>query len=253
MIKLLKSFHEVSEDTGHCIDICTKLAMRWFDEDPSVKDLAVKTLEDLWFHDSSVIGQKRERSKTETSLAVAVIMGVLAGFRERQSPLEDILHKMMLEKQEADMALLRSRFVEICDTLIDGLVDASEAPGFVSTLRTPKLKTIAEPIQTTTNSIRTIHLFTSAYPQLLTASKASTLLPYLKGAISSIEKKSKENKASSTEDEQMIADYLLKIFRAAIPHMPKTATGFGQDLQLALQPMILKPSAGLNVGVFILC
>lgn len=47
----------------------------------------------------------------------------------------------------------------------------------------------------------------------------------------------------------MIADYLLKIFRAAIPHMPKTATGFGQDLQLALQPMILKPSAGLNVGI----
>lgn len=47
----------------------------------------------------------------------------------------------------------------------------------------------------------------------------------------------------------MIADYLLKIFRAAIPHMPKTAAGFGHDLQLALQPMILKPSAGLNVSV----
>lgn len=99
--------------------------------------------------------------------------------------------------------------------------------------------------QTTTNSIRTIHLFTSAYPQLLTASKASTLLPYLKGAVLSTEKKPKDDKI--TEDEQMIADYLLKIFRAAIPHMPKTATGFGQDLQLALQPMILKPSAGLNV------
>lgn len=51
----------------------------------------------------------------------------------------------------------------------------------------------------------------------------------------------------------MITDYLLKVFRAAIPHMPKTATGFGQDLQLALQPMILKPSAGLNVStVFLL-
>jgi cohesin loading factor subunit SCC2 len=82
----------------------------------------------------------------------------------------------------------------------------------------------------------------------LTASKASTLLPYLKGAVSSIEKKTKDDKTMSTEDEQTIADYLLKIFRAAIPHMPKTATGFGQDLQLALQPMILKPSAGLNVS-----
>ena len=107
--------------------------MRWFDEDPSVKELAVKTLEELWFHDPSVTG-KRERSKTETSSTVAVIMGVLAGFRERQSLLEDILHKMMLEKQESDATLLRSRYVEICDMLIDGLVDASDAPGFVSSL-----------------------------------------------------------------------------------------------------------------------
>lgn len=132
MIKLLKSFYEVSDDAGHRIDICTKLAMRWFDEDPSIKELAVKTLEELWFHDTSAAGQKREGSKSEVSSTVAVIMGVLASFRERQSPLEDILHKMMLEKQESDIAFLRSRYVEICDTLIDGLVDASDAPGFVS-------------------------------------------------------------------------------------------------------------------------
>ena len=131
----MKSFYEASDDTGHRIDICTKLTMRWFDEDPSIKELAVKTLEELWFHDPSVVGQKRERSKAEASSAVAVIMGVLAGFRERQSPLEDILHKMMLEKQESDIAFLRSRYVEICDMLIDGLVDASDVPGFVSPLQ----------------------------------------------------------------------------------------------------------------------
>lgn len=134
MIKLLKSFYEASDDIDHRIDICTKLTMRWFDEDPTVKDLAVKTLEELWFHDPSVTGLKRERSKAEVTSTVAVIMGVLVGFRERQSPLEDILHKMMLEKQESEIALLRSRYVEICDTLIDGLVDASDAPGFVSPL-----------------------------------------------------------------------------------------------------------------------
>lgn len=106
--------------------------MRWFDEDPSVKELAVKTLEELWFHDPSVTDQRRERGRVEVSSTVAVIMGVLASFRERQSPLEDILHKMMLEKQESDITSLQSRYVEICDTLIDGLVDASDVPGFVS-------------------------------------------------------------------------------------------------------------------------
>ena len=114
--------------------------MRWFDEDPSIKELAVKTLEELWFHDPCTTGPKRERCKADVTSTVAVIMGVLVGFRERQSPMEDILHKMMLEKQESDIALLRSRYVEICDTLIDGLVDASDVPGFVS----PILAFIAE-------------------------------------------------------------------------------------------------------------
>jgi cohesin loading factor subunit SCC2 len=46
------------------------------------------------------------------------------------------------------------------------------------------------------------------------------------------------------------SDYLLKIFRVSIPHMPKTAVKFGNELQLALQPMILKPSTagGVQVG-----
>ena len=48
----------------------------------------------------------------------------------------------------------------------------------------------------------------------------------------------------------MTSDYLLKIFRVSIPHMPKTAAKFGSELQLALQPMILKPSTagGVQVG-----
>ena len=39
-----------------------------------------------------------------------------------------------------------------------------------------------------------------------------------------------------------MSDYLLKIFRASIPFLPKTAVKFGLELQLALQPMIIKPS-----------
>jgi|SRR5882762_8819803 hypothetical protein len=50
-------------------------------------------------------------------------------------------------------------------------------------------------------------------------------------------------------EEQITSDYLLKIFRACIPHMPKTAAKFGQELQLALQPMILKPSSAGGVAV----
>jgi cohesin loading factor subunit SCC2 len=50
-------------------------------------------------------------------------------------------------------------------------------------------------------------------------------------------------------EDQATSDYLLKIFRTSIPHIPKTAVKFGHELQLALQPMILKPSTigGLQV------
>lgn len=52
-------------------------------------------------------------------------------------------------------------------------------------------------------------------------------------------------------EDQATSDYLLRIYRVSIPHLPKTALKFGQDLQLALQPMIIKPSpaAGINVSV----
>lgn len=51
-------------------------------------------------------------------------------------------------------------------------------------------------------------------------------------------------------EELITTDYLLKVFRVSIPHMSPTAGKFGQDLQLALQPMIIKPSGsgGVQVG-----
>jgi hypothetical protein len=52
-------------------------------------------------------------------------------------------------------------------------------------------------------------------------------------------------------EEQATSDYLLKIFRASIPHMPRTAIKFAQELQAALQPMVVKPSpaGGIQVGI----
>lgn len=48
----------------------------------------------------------------------------------------------------------------------------------------------------------------------------------------------------------MTSDYILKIFRSCIPHMPKTAAKFGNELQRVLQPMVIKPTtfAGLAVS-----
>jgi len=111
-------------------------------------------------------------------------------------------------------------------------------------------------LQTVVNCIRTIYLFTSAYPATLSGSNASTLLPYLKNATtvrdySIVVFCHHSDCVDIQTDEQTTSDYLLKIFRVSIPHMPKTAAKFGHELQQALQPMILKPStAG---GVLVSC
>lgn len=111
------------------------------DDDDTVKDLAIKTVEELWFQGatSPTFSQKSRPSahigdlhdKGQLLAKVAVIMGVSANFKDRQSPLEDILHKIMAEKESREASSLHARYAEICETLIDGLVDASDLPGFV--------------------------------------------------------------------------------------------------------------------------
>ncbi|KAK7056612.1 Sister chromatid cohesion protein 2 [Paramarasmius palmivorus] len=219
VIKLLKAFYQSASPTSPTsldggppartqrqVDIAAKLVLRMLDEDDAVKDLAIKTIEELWFPPLT--------SSTNSAALVnkvAVIMGVSAMFsRSQSSPLEDLLHKIMFGKESGK----EKEIEEICGVLIDGLIDASDLPGF-----------------TVNNCIRTIHLVASAYPSVITSSTAQTLLPYLK--------------SPTNAEEQSTADYLLKIFRSSIPSMPKTAIKFGQELQLALQPMIIKPS---NVG-----
>ncbi|KAJ7903762.1 hypothetical protein B0H14DRAFT_2666173 [Mycena olivaceomarginata] len=217
VIKLLKAYYAVVDDNDRKTDICTRLVMRMVDEDDTVKDLAIKTIEELWFPvilASALKSQKgvtTNQDKSSLLSKVAVIMGTSAKFSDRQSPLEDILHQIIAEKQGNEAAALHARYTEICEALIDGLVDASDLPGFVSSTRIPRFL---------------------VPPAILSGSNASILLPYLK-------------KPTNAEDQQT-TDYLLKIFRASIPHMPRTAIKFGQELQKKLQPMVAQPASSLQ-------
>ncbi|KIJ54752.1 hypothetical protein M422DRAFT_775001 [Sphaerobolus stellatus SS14] len=221
VIKLLRTFYSVSSEHERRVDICTKLVLRMNDEDETVKDLAMKTIEDIWFSDAQsqdVATKLTDRSlmspsndKTHLLGKVSVIMGVSSQFRDRQSPLEELLHKIIMEKEGKDSEIAHNRYIEIGNALIDCLVDDQELPGF-----------------TVVNCIKTIYLFVSAHPAIISTQQASTLLPYLKNA--------------TTPEEQITSDYLLKIFRASTPGMSKTASKFAHELQSVLQQMIMKPS-----------
>ncbi len=147
VIKLLKSFYFVTQDRERRVDICTRLVLRMLDEDETVKDLAIKTVEELWFHDSTSTAVQRVKMaspKSDLLAKVAIIMGVSSNFKDRQSPLEDLLHQIMSDKNASETSELHSRYTEICEALIDGLVDASELPGFVGTVSRIKMNTQAD-------------------------------------------------------------------------------------------------------------
>lgn len=134
----MKSIYGVTSDRRQQVDICQRMICRMLDEDDTVKDLACKTIEELWFQDSPVT-TSREKSagpmvaqdKTQLLRKVSIIMEVSGGFKDRNSPLEELLHVIMSEKPDSEKSPLHRRYTEICECLIDGLVDASDLPEFV--------------------------------------------------------------------------------------------------------------------------
>lgn len=143
VIKLLKAYYTVISDTARQVDITTRLVLRMHDEDDTVKDLALKTIQELWFPPHSVLSKSKTAAIDKGPLLakVSVIMGVAAAFNDRQSPLEEVLHKIIIDKENNEAVSLRRHYTEICEALIDGLVDASDLPDFVRANLTSPVRT----------------------------------------------------------------------------------------------------------------
>lgn len=148
IIKLLKVFYGNSASIERRADISLRLVHRMLDEDDGVKDLAVKTLEELWLPPDDTLKYADDRTKAAASLPV--ILSVV-GNRERQTNVQDFLHKVIhrlndiiiclytlqivADKSEKEATVLVEQYTRICDALIDTLVDGQELPGFVSHAR----------------------------------------------------------------------------------------------------------------------
>jgi cohesin loading factor subunit SCC2 len=141
VLKLLKAFYDVTDEHALRVEICSKIVLRMYDEDDSVKDLATKTIEEMWFHSPANLSPQKARRAVPDAASgersrllqkVATIMGVSTAFKDRQAPLEDLLGKIMADANDASP--IRTRYTEICEALIDGIVDDSDLPGFVGNL-----------------------------------------------------------------------------------------------------------------------
>lgn len=93
------------------------------------QDLAVKTMEELWF-----TAPNTSQARTDILSSIPVILGVCEAFKDKQSQFEELLSSMISNKdgkEKGAQNTLKGRFSDLCDALIDGLLDASEIPNFV--------------------------------------------------------------------------------------------------------------------------
>ena len=67
VIKLLKSFYASQMRT--VVDIATQLVLRMLDEDETVKDLAIKPIEDLWSPPSLAVSLRFESKDKDDSFS----------------------------------------------------------------------------------------------------------------------------------------------------------------------------------------
>ncbi|BGP51653.1 Sister chromatid cohesion protein 2 [Rhodotorula kratochvilovae] len=211
VIKLLRVLYGVVREEEHKVDISRKLVYRVLDEDDGIKELAVETIEEIWFGPPP----KGAAQEADASLAqLASIITQTAGvFKDRPPPVDEALRLIMAKHAEKGTQPPLDRLRVIMESLIDGLVEDERDMDLVAV-------------------IKTVYLLSSVDASLLSTAKATMLLPFLKSA--------------ATPEEQVISDYLLRIFRAAVVAMPKTASKFGRDLQGALVPMLNKPSQNLT-------
>ena len=88
-------------------------------------------MEELWFTSPSGASQQ---GRADMLGSIPVILGVCESFKDKQSQLEELLNSMVSGKdgkEKSSQSALKSRFSDLCDALIDSLLDASEIPNFV--------------------------------------------------------------------------------------------------------------------------
>jgi cohesin loading factor subunit SCC2 len=107
--------------------------------------------------------------------------------------------------------------------------------------------------QDTLHLVQAIHLLSKAIPQIITVSKATALLPYLRPASSVCGlgfdvPSSVDSYIVVQPDQVALTETLLRMLCISIPHMPKTSVTFAQELSKLLLPMIGRPGGKLSVS-----
>jgi len=254
-LRFLANAYALTKSEATRVDACVRIVRCVFDEDVGMQDLAVGTIGAMWLDlaaptenkvgrpaktsvldskddaaddmdiDDDVLAVQLAEAKIEDK--VSTLIAVANAIRERPSPLEAVLERVTQRCEPAEMPVLLGRLRNLSDAMIDSLVDAQDLPS-----------------SSLVDRIRTVYLLVSTNPSVISIAKAKALLPFLKGAqtVSTATcERAQTTHACPQSDDYLILELLLKIFRASLPSLPKTASTFAEALERALTPLVSKP------------
>ncbi|KAF9964489.1 Sister chromatid cohesion protein 2, partial [Mortierella alpina] len=243
VLRLLKDmFYEVDNVVRN--DISSKLLLRVNDDETTVRDLAIKSVSEVWFG-PFLQATRSMQDRTSESLDNVAPSGVVTSSQKRDvfkrartmvdmvgqlSALQDeafgsvIQHLLRKERGHSpfDLSAPTQEFARTCAVIVDALVD------LVQTFQeedAPKAAVIS--------TVHTLHTFIKAEPRLVEARHLTGMLAYLH--------------CSLTSEDWRITMFVLKIFQDAIPvvrDLPSNDSLVAERLVLALVakcPVVLLP------------
>ncbi|CAG8609117.1 3684_t:CDS:10, partial [Gigaspora margarita] len=212
VIKLLRDIYLKSSDQEMKIDIGCKILIRINDDDDHVKDLALKTIQELWFspfkHQKNFSSEMCDiedddkwqnefnnmpaSGKKDVLGRSLLIVGVAGRLGERNGHIMGGLFKKILDKDGKQ----KREILSICQCITEVV-----------------------------SCISTICLLSNASP-LLVRKHVTTLQPYLK--------------SSSTSDDQSILYYVLIIYRNVLPLLKRPNPNFLSEVEQTLMSLLTK-------------
>ncbi|KAF9119017.1 Sister chromatid cohesion protein 2, partial [Mortierella sp. 14UC] len=252
VLRLLKDMFHKTDDPEMRNDISQKLLLRVYDDETTVKDLATKSVSEVWFspfiNATSGTCESRGEHENATNSVAPVTSSQKRDISKRSRTLIDMVGKLSIPQAEAFGSVIqwllnkerrtddhnlsdpRQSFSRTCAVIVDCLVD------LIQTLQDEDA-----PRSSVASAVHTLHTFVKAEPQLIEAKHLGSLLVYLH--------------CSSTSEDWKITMFVLRIFQDAIPIVKDMASNDSQmaeKLALALVakcPVVLLPEA---VGVLCL-
>ncbi|KAG0295975.1 Sister chromatid cohesion protein 2 [Dissophora globulifera] len=244
VLRLLRDMYEKVESISMKRDISKKLLLRVSDDEPNVRELAIRCVGDVWLKPSmhdvqdwgdesrealespSAIGsstQKRGLSKYVTHLSEMV--GDLSMLQE-QALGSTIEHLLRAERGHVpfDVSGPGQEFAKSCALIVDSLIN------LIQTLQDEDA-----PKSAVASAMQTLQAFIKSEPRLISARHLSALLVYLH--------------CSATTEDWQITVLVLRIYQDALPvvsNMSSTDSLTAEKLALSLVakcPVVMLPEA----------